>query len=408
MNNKFALASLTLAVLSAPSLAQQNDEADYKQWVGAFGTIYGTSEKRMSSGIPEDGSGLGVEYGYRFDKNWAARLELTALEIDYVNGSSTEDDDSGVMFGVDAMYFMADDLLYLFGGIKQQNLDENYTLGNIGLGKHWHVTDRVKIITEVAAYQDFDESYNDYSFKLGLSIPFGGSTSSSNYANNDTGTVDTDGDGVANQNDRCPNTPAGTQVDANGCAMESDDDQDGVMNSADQCPNTPRGAQVDAQGCEIKDSDMDGVNDANDECAGTPRGDKVDAQGCTIFDEEEVSITMRVLFDSESAVVKQPNDPEIQALADFMKRFGSTSATIEGHTSAPGTEEYNMNLSQARADAFKDVMVNRYGIDPSRLNTQGYGETQLLDTDNDAEAHRVNRRISVSITETVKVPEERE
>ena len=397
-------------MLSAPAFSQDNsDDWEYdKQWIGGFGTLYKPSEEKMSSGIADDGKGLGLEYGYRFDKNWAARVELSALDMDYKAGSAL-DDESGSMVGVDAMYFMPGDLLYLFGGIKHQNLDDNYTLGNIGIGKHWRLGEsRVRLITEVAAYQDLEESYNDYSFKLGLSVPFGGSGSSSTSSNSNTGTLDADNDGVANRNDRCPNTPAGAQVDANGCAMDNDEDQDGVVNSADQCPNTPRGADVNAQGCEIKDSDMDGVSDANDQCADTPRDDKVDAQGCTIFDEEEVSMTLRVLFDRESAVVKQPNDPEIQALADFMKRFGNISATIEGHTSAPGSEEYNMKLSQERADAFKEVMVDRYGIDASRLDTKGYGETQLLDTDNDAEANRVNRRISVSIREIVKVPEERE
>lgn len=407
MNKKFALASLTLAVLSAPAVAQQDDTPDYENWIGVYGLKYVADEERPNPfGELDDGFGLGIEYGHRFTQSWAARLDLAAMDVEY--GTGAEDDETGYMVGADAMYFLPDDVMYFFGGVKHQKLLDEYTFGNVGIGKHWHVGEDAKIITEVATHHNFDDSFTDYSVKIGFAVPFGQSSSSGTTSSAPAVPADSDNDGVVNSDDRCPNTPAGTQVDANGCAMESDDDQDGVMNSADQCPNTPRGAQVDAQGCEVKDSDMDGVNDANDQCADTPRGDKVDAQGCTIFDEEEVSITLRVLFDRESAVVKQPNDPEIQALADFMKRFGSTSATIEGHTSAPGAEEYNMNLSQARADAFKDVMVERYGIDASRLNTQGYGETQLLDTDNDAEAHRANRRISVSITETVKVPEERE
>ncbi|GGW83609.1 OmpA family protein [Alteromonas halophila] len=407
MNKKFTLASLTLALLSAPVFAQQDDAPDYDSWIGLFGTKYSTDEDRDAPGIVDDGKGMGLEYGFRFTQSWAARIEYTALELDYVDGTAAERNDSGHMIGADAMYFLPDDVFYFFGGIKHQNMADSYTLGNIGIGKHWNAGDRVKFITEVAAYHDFDENFNDYSVKLGLAIPFGSAGSSSASSSMPAAPADSDNDGVVNSNDRCPNTPAGTRVDANGCAMEADDDNDGVMNSADQCPNTRTGAEVDANGCEIKDSDMDGVRDRNDECADTPRGDKVDANGCTIFDEEEVSITLRVLFDRESAVVEQPNDPEIQAFADFMKRYGSTSATIEGHTSAPGTEAYNMDLSKRRAASFKDLMVDQYGIAADRLDTVGYGETQLLDTDNDAEAHRVNRRISVSVSEMVKVPEER-
>nr|WP_305075874.1 alpha-amylase family glycosyl hydrolase [Microbulbifer sp. ALW1] len=66
-----------------------------------------------------------------------------------------------------------------------------------------------------------------------------------------TGGADSDGDGVLDGADQCPNTPAGAQVDANGCEVIADTDDDGVPDSTDQCPNTPAGATVDANGCEI-------------------------------------------------------------------------------------------------------------------------------------------------------------
>jgi len=90
-----------------------------------------------------------------------------------------------------------------------------------------------------------------------------------------------------------------------------------------------------------------------------------------------------------------------------MKQYPSTTAVIEGHTSAPGSEAYNMDLSKRRAANFKEVMVDMYGIEGSRLETIGYGETQLLDNGKNAEAHRVNRRISVTVKDTVKVAEEK-
>ncbi|WP_431189741.1 OmpA family protein [Alteromonas gracilis] len=171
--------------------------------------------------------------------------------------------------------------------------------------------------------------------------------------------------------------------------------------------HTCLGTKVDATGCAIKDADNDGVMDSKDMCPDTPAGVKVDAKGCTLFDEETVEITLRVLFDNESAVVKMPKDPEISEFAAFMKEYPSTSAIIEGHTSAPGSASYNMDLSERRAANFKEVMVDMYGIDSSRLETVGYGESQLLDTANNAEAHRINRRISVTVKGTVKVAEEK-
>ena len=88
---------------------------------------------------------------------------------------------------------------------------------------------------------------------------------------------DADGDGVLDNRDRCPDTPAGASVDARGCP--SDEDGDGVPDGLDRCPDTPRGAIVNARGCS-KDSDGDNIPDGLDKCPDTPAGVLVDAQGC--------------------------------------------------------------------------------------------------------------------------------
>jgi len=88
---------------------------------------------------------------------------------------------------------------------------------------------------------------------------------------------DTDGDGVPDKRDRCPGTPAGARVDADGCPLDSDGDK--VFDGLDQCEGTPKGCTVDAKGCPA-DSDGDGVCDGLDTCADTPRGASVDAAGC--------------------------------------------------------------------------------------------------------------------------------
>ncbi|HTS88554.1 MAG TPA: thrombospondin type 3 repeat-containing protein [Gemmatimonadales bacterium] len=91
--------------------------------------------------------------------------------------------------------------------------------------------------------------------------------------------TDQDGDGVPDGIDRCPNTPPGAIVDAVGCPMDSDGD--GVIDGLDKCPDTPKGALVDDVGCPI-DSDQDGVPDGIDRCPLTPRGAVVDSMGCPI------------------------------------------------------------------------------------------------------------------------------
>ena len=88
---------------------------------------------------------------------------------------------------------------------------------------------------------------------------------------------DTDGDGVPDSRDKCPDTPRGAKVDAKGCPIDTDGD--GVFDGLDQCPETPRGCTVDKAGCQT-DADGDGVCDGLDQCADTPKGATVDAKGC--------------------------------------------------------------------------------------------------------------------------------
>jgi len=89
--------------------------------------------------------------------------------------------------------------------------------------------------------------------------------------------MDTDHDGVFDGLDKCPDTPAGCKVDGTGCSTDSDGD--GVCDGLDQCADSPKGAVVDAKGCPI-DSDGDGVYDGLDKCPGTPKGCTIDANGC--------------------------------------------------------------------------------------------------------------------------------
>lgn len=91
--------------------------------------------------------------------------------------------------------------------------------------------------------------------------------------------ADSDGDGVINREDMCPNTNLGMTVNARGCPV--DEDEDGVLNIVDLCPGTLLGLEVDYNGCPI-DADKDGVFDYQDKCLGTPAGFAVDAKGCTL------------------------------------------------------------------------------------------------------------------------------
>jgi OOP family OmpA-OmpF porin len=207
---------------------------------------------------------------------------------------------------------------------------------------------------------------------------------------------DSDGDGVTDDRDRCPDTPAGVPVDGDGCPKDSDGD--GVTDDRDRCPDTPTGVPVDSDGCP-KDSDGDGIYDYLDECPDTLEGVKVDEKGCAIMVKEKVSVDLKVEFEFDSAVIKETHKDDIRKLAEFLKTYPDTKAVIEGHACNIGTEQYNLELSLRRAESVKQRLVE-YGIDSSRLEIIGHGELLPVADNKSEEGRKKNRRV-VSVISTM-------
>jgi OOP family OmpA-OmpF porin len=390
---KLALTTALIAVgLSNTVIAQ--DAPPYENWVGGFAQYYkANGDKPEPVGGLDEGKGFGVEMGFRFDPSWAIRFELGRLIIDNDDSNSASRSDDGTMLGADVMYFLNDDAAYVFGGFREQSLSDSYRMANVGVGKHWKTSENWRVITEAATYYDFGQGHNEYSLKLGVAYVFGLNAAPMQQA-------DTDGDGVYDAVDRCPNTLPGATVDATGCNIDLDGD--GVINSLDECPRTPAGVQVDARGCPAKDADNDGVMDSMDQCANTPMTDRVDQKGCSVFEEIDLFVELDILFANDSSVVEDRDAELIIEFVDFMKRFPNTNARIEGHTSAIGDADYNQALSERRAAAVQKMLIDEYNISASRLTTIGYGETRLKFTENTAEAHRLNRRIEAKVTATIE------
>ena len=426
MNRKLLVSAVALATFSLSTTAQEAPA--YENWVGGFSQYYSVdNDKPRPLGYLDDGYTLGAEMGFRFDPSWAARFELSRVFLDMTGPNRPGHGDDGTILGADIMYFLEDDSLYLFGGVREMSVQDSYRSAALGVGKHWELSKKWRFITELAAQKSFGNDYEDYTMKVGMAYLFGNVQDSNNGTAKDsdgdgvydavdrcptsaigaqvdaTGcSVDLDGDGVLNNLDQCPRTPAGTKVQANGCAVK-DADMDGVMDDSDACPNTPAGTPVNAKGCAADlDLDNDGVLDSMDKCLNTPSTDKVDSDGCSVLIEKEVTVALNVLFDNNSSIIRNPKDADIVEFAEFMQRYGNTDAIIEGHTSSVGTAEYNQYLSQKRAQSLKTLLVNSYGIAPERLKAVGFGETQLKDTADTAAAHRINRRIEVKVTATIK------
>ena len=163
-----------------------------------------------------------------------------------------------------------------------------------------------------------------------------------------------------------------------------DSDGDGVPDNKDKCQNTPKGVNVDVFGCPL-DADRDGVADYLDQCPNTPIGATVDARGCWTY----ASV---VLFDINSAEVKSEAFPMLTEVVLIMKKNPGLNVEIDGHTDSTGTAAYNMALSEKRAEAIKDHLVTR-GIDPKRITTKGFGFTKPAASNDTKEGRAKNRRV---------------
>jgi len=145
------------------------------------------------------------------------------------------------------------------------------------------------------------------------------------------------------------------------------------------------------------DEDGDGVSDANDKCPGTPPGTRVDSDGCPLPVARVASIRLLVNFAFDSSKVQEKYFKDISEVAAFLKRFEDVHVVIEGHTDSTGPDDYNMKLSQRRAEAVVDVLVNDYGIARNRLEPKGYGEADPVASNDTAEGRAQNRRVMATL-----------
>lgn len=147
----------------------------------------------------------------------------------------------------------------------------------------------------------------------------------------------------------------------------------------------------------IADKDMDGVVNIRDLCDETPVGLKVDNDGCPDKQVLRQSMNLQVLFDTAKYSIKSYYTSDIQKLVDFMNDHPDSTVVIEGHTDSVGTEEYNQELSDNRANAVVSVIVNRFGIDPERVSGIGYGELRPIADNDNAMGRQQNRRVMAEI-----------
>ncbi|PRX56777.1 OmpA family protein [Flagellimonas meridianipacifica] len=205
------------------------------------------------------------------------------------------------------------------------------------------------------------------------------------------GCPDSDGDGIADKDDACPNE-AGLAA-LSGCP---DADGDGVADKDDACPN--EAGPAENKGCPWPDRDGDGVLDKDDQCpdvAGT-----VANNGCPEVTEEVQKqlndYARTILFDTGKSSIKAESTTVMVDIIQILNEYPNAKFTVEGHTDSVGSAKTNQRLSEERANSVRDFLIDK-GIGADRLTAIGYGEDKPIATNNTRSGRTQNRRVEINL-----------
>jgi outer membrane protein OmpA-like peptidoglycan-associated protein len=205
------------------------------------------------------------------------------------------------------------------------------------------------------------------------------------------GCPDADEDGIADNDDACPNAK-GTKANK-GCP---DTDGDGVVDKNDGCPQVA--GPTENKGCPWPDTDKDGVLDKDDNCIN--EAGPASNNGCPEISKAEIAqleeLFKTVYFDSGKNTFKEETISKLDEAASIMQKFTTAKFNISGHTDSTGSKKRNLELSESRANAVKDYLVSK-GVSSSNLTAKGFGEDMPIASNNTRSGRSKNRRVEVKL-----------
>jgi OOP family OmpA-OmpF porin len=169
---------------------------------------------------------------------------------------------------------------------------------------------------------------------------------------------------------------------------------DGLAPPVEACGDVIAVVEEPVDPCSL-DGDGDGINDCDDKCPSTRAGAKVDAQGCEIIEDLVLDLTADE-FEFDSAELKPEMMRMLEDVAAKIEASpGDETIMIIGHTDSIGTEEYNQGLSERRAQSAADYLVQQ-GVSQDRISTRGMGESQPVADNSTREGRAHNRRVEIT------------
>ena len=208
------------------------------------------------------------------------------------------------------------------------------------------------------------------------------------------GCPDTDGDGVVDKDDACPNLVGSASF--NGCP---DTDGDGIADNSDECPN--EAGPSENRGCPYTDADNDGVLDKDDKCPTVP-GVK-ENNGCpavkVVTAEVQKALNeyaKTILFETGKSTIKTQSEAVLGDITAILKEYPKANFTVDGHTDSIGSAASNQRLSESRAASVKAFLINK-GISANRLSSTGYGEVSPISSNATKAGRQLNRRVEINL-----------
>ncbi|SCY49755.1 OmpA family protein [Desulfoluna spongiiphila] len=340
----------------------------------------------------DDGYTLGLALGYAINNRCTLEGGFTWISAETETGDVDVD---GQRYSLDGLYhFMPEEALrpFVLIGAGALRLDpdvgdsETDFMAEYGAGIKYAVMDNLDLRAELRHVMPFDDFYNNLAWQLGISWRFG-KREKAMAEEEPMAAMDSDGDGVPDDVDTCPNTPAGQAVDALGCPVILDSDGDGVPDDMDVCADTPAGQPVDELGCPvILDADGDGVEDSMDRCPDTPQGAVVDNRGCWVI--------QGLTFDTGETRIKSDFLPLLNEVVAVLMTNPEVRVSIEGYTDSQGSDTANQRISEGRAKAVQEYFVSK-GVAEGRMEYQGFGEENPVADNETEEGRKQNRRVEL-------------